>query len=45
MLSRAAAMSKKRKEKFTLFSDHTGSVLRRQPGVAMSRVEISFEST
>ncbi len=23
---------KKRKEKFTLFSDHTGSLLRRQPG-------------
>jgi len=23
---------KKRKEKFTLFSDHNGSLLRRQPG-------------
>jgi len=30
--SRRYAKRKKRKEKFTLFSDHNGSLLRRQPG-------------
>ncbi len=28
---------KKRKEKFTLFSNHNGSLLRRQPGVGKER--------
>jgi len=32
MLDACLSFEKKRKEKFTLFSDHNGSLLRRQPG-------------
>jgi hypothetical protein len=31
-LARASSSLAERKEKFTLFSDHNGSLLRRQPG-------------
>jgi len=36
---------KKRKEKFTLFSDHNGSLLRRQPGAKIQVYMVLKECT
>ncbi len=33
---------KKREEKFTLLSDHDGSLLRRQPGASKSRKQAAY---
>ena len=34
----ASTVRKKRKEKFTLFSDHNGSLLRPQPGATVRKI-------